>query len=118
MDAAAREALRARIHEAIRRVTTGTAPMRIPAERTDPDRVLSECLDLLATLDALAAERDAVVALLRSAVGIASSYRDDDQVGCLCIETCYCKSGRLDKIEVEMSALAPPPPAGDGEKAQ
>lgn len=41
------------IDEAIRRVTTGTAPMRIPAQpHSDPDLVLGECRRVITSLAA------------------------------------------------------------------
>lgn len=41
-----------RIDRAIKRITTGMGAMRIPVEATDPDVVLSNCKDELATLRA------------------------------------------------------------------
>ena len=39
-----------RIDEAIRRITSGDAPMRIPAEQTDPDLVLRDCQNAIHAL--------------------------------------------------------------------
>lgn len=53
--------LRERIDAAIKRITSGSAPMRIPADQTDPDLVLA---DAKIALDAQAAE----IARLRKAL--------------------------------------------------
>ncbi len=42
--------LRARVVLAIRRITSGAAPMRVPADMTDPDLVLGDVLTLLDTI--------------------------------------------------------------------
>jgi hypothetical protein len=56
-----------RITEAIRRITNGCGSMRIPAESTDPDIVLSNCRSEIAALrtrvEALTRDRDAALAL-------------------------------------------------------
>jgi DNA-directed RNA polymerase subunit RPC12/RpoP len=49
------DALAARIDSAIKRITSGAGPMRIPADDTDPDIVLYDCK---AALAALRSERD------------------------------------------------------------
>lgn len=44
--------LEERIRIALRRATNGEATMRVPAEATDPDIVLSDCLDALVEIKA------------------------------------------------------------------
>jgi hypothetical protein len=56
--------LRERISRAIERVTSGQAPMRIPAEISDVDLVLADCLPALAELESLRAVRKRVEATL------------------------------------------------------
>lgn len=53
--------LRERIDAAIKRITSGSAPMRVPADQTDPDLVLA---DAKIALDAQTAE----IARLRSRI--------------------------------------------------
>lgn len=45
-----RTELRARVVSAIQRITSGAAPMRVPADMTDPDLVLGDVLTLLDSL--------------------------------------------------------------------
>ena len=44
--------LKKRIIAAIKRVTSGSAPMRIPVDNTDPDIVLADCYDFLEAQEA------------------------------------------------------------------
>jgi DNA-directed RNA polymerase subunit RPC12/RpoP len=64
------DALTARIDSAIKRITSGSGPMRIPADDTDPDIVLYDCK---AALAALRSERDA----LWARVGVLELHLDD-----------------------------------------
>lgn len=43
-----------RIEAAIERITCGFAPMRVPADGTDPDLVLADCLTEIRRLRAVA----------------------------------------------------------------
>lgn len=45
-----------RIEAAINRITEGRAPMRIPADQTDPDLVLAACRDRIAELEGIKPE--------------------------------------------------------------
>lgn len=51
------EKLLPRIESAIKRIADGHADMRIPADLTDPDIVLGECLSLLSEIAAALPER-------------------------------------------------------------
>lgn len=59
--------LRERIDAAIKRITSGSAPMRVPADQTDPDLVLA---DAKIALDAQAAE----IARLREALWVVTEH--------------------------------------------
>lgn len=61
--------LRDRIARAIERVTTGQAPMRIPAEISDVDLVLADCLPALAELESLRAMRKRVEEISNAMTG-------------------------------------------------
>ncbi|WP_414608253.1 hypothetical protein [Stenotrophomonas pavanii] len=49
-----------RITAAIERITSGNAPMRVPADETDPDLVLADCLAEIRRLRAALAARQPV----------------------------------------------------------
>lgn len=66
--------LRERIDAAIRRITSGSAPMRVPADHTDPDLVLA---DAKIALNAQAAE----IARLREALSSIRQYGNDTLSG-------------------------------------
>ncbi len=50
-------------------------------------------------------DRDDARALAKSAVSCASSYASDDQVGCLCVEECYCRAGLLDQLKADLARI-------------
>lgn len=58
--AAGAKTLTERIEAAINRITEGRAPMRIPADQTDPDLVLVDCRDRIAELEAFGAKVNAI----------------------------------------------------------
>lgn len=73
--------LRDRIARAIERVTTGQAPMRIPAEISDVDLVLADCLPALAELESLRAMRKRVEGKVSEWREKAAEFDTDDLVG-------------------------------------
>jgi len=50
-------------------------------------------------------DRDDAVTLAKVAVCCASSYASDDQVGCLCVEECYCRAGLLDRLKADLARI-------------
>lgn len=74
--------LRSRIGAAITRIVNGEGAMRVPADPTDPDVVLSDCRDaitaLLAERDILRAGIVAVDELIRESDGVVGLHLNGD----------------------------------------
>ena len=45
------------------------------------------------------------MALAKAAASCAESYASDDQVGCLCVEECYCRAGLLNRIKADLARI-------------
>lgn len=69
--------LNERIEAAIKRITTGHAAMRVPAEATDPDLVLSDCAARIADLEAMLREAGAALAIWKDS--FPDQWDDDDE---------------------------------------
>lgn len=57
--------------------------------------------DLLAEVDALRAMLKEARSKYDEAASVAGGYYNDDQVGCLCFDECYCRAGRAAAIQSE-----------------
>ncbi len=93
--------------EAIRRRVEDCATFGRGAVRShqDIDAVKDALRAATARADKAEKDRDDARALAKSAVSCASSYASDDQVGCLCVEECYCRAGLLDQLKADLARI-------------
>jgi len=93
-----------RIKAAIARITSGQCSMRVPAEETDPDLVLADCLREIMRLrnpwqPIDTAPKDGTVVLLWDGIettGYWQNYTFSPGSWCLCISGAYAQDAALD----------------------